>query len=56
MCYALQATFPFRRREIDPALQVHPEQQVLTPAQEAEAGRFAEEYIRRQLSDRKSTV
>jgi hypothetical protein len=50
LCYALQATFPSRRREIDPALQLRPEQLALTPAQEAEAGRFADEFIHRQLS------
>jgi hypothetical protein len=35
---------------MDPASQLHPGQQELTPDQEAEARRFAEESIRRQLS------
>ena len=35
---------------MDPALHLHPEQQALTPDQEAEAKRFAERYIQTQLS------
>ncbi len=35
---------------MDPALQLQPGQEKLTPAQEAEARRFAEGYIHRQLS------
>jgi hypothetical protein len=35
---------------MDPALQLHPGQQALTPAQEAEITRFAEAYIQTQLS------
>jgi hypothetical protein len=35
---------------MDPALRIQPGQEYLTSAQEAEAERFAEKYIRRQLS------
>jgi hypothetical protein len=35
---------------MDPALRLHPEQQALTPAQEAETRRFVEAYIQTQLA------
>jgi hypothetical protein len=35
---------------MDPTLRLHPDQQELTSTQEAEARRFADEFIRRQLS------
>ena len=35
---------------MDPALHLHPEQQALTPTQEAETRRFADAYIQTQLS------
>jgi hypothetical protein len=46
----LQALFPSRRREMDPALRLQPDQQTLTPEQEAEARHMAEAFIQARLS------